>query len=172
MEQKEAIFQRIGDAIKHQIIREELPLNYKLPSEFDLVEQFHVSRTTIQRALRYLENQGIIRREKGRGSFVNIQKAKIAMFNFSGFSDYVAKLGKEVVNKLITQEVIKQDNQSLLKLIRLRGMRDQEGITRLTLDQSLLRLELFPDLETHDFENASLYEALRNDYAVSLSIPI
>ena len=43
----------------------------KLPSERDLAEEYGVSRVTMRQALAELEKDGIIIRERGRGSFVN-----------------------------------------------------------------------------------------------------
>jgi GntR family transcriptional regulator len=42
----------------------------RLPSEPAICQQFGVSRTTVRQALAALESQGLIRREKGRGTFV------------------------------------------------------------------------------------------------------
>lgn len=42
----------------------------RLPSEAELVTQFSVSRMTVNRALRELEQEGLIRRQQGAGSFV------------------------------------------------------------------------------------------------------
>lgn len=42
----------------------------KLPSEPDLAEEFNVSRTTVREALGYLENERLIARRHGIGSFV------------------------------------------------------------------------------------------------------
>lgn len=42
----------------------------RLPSEAELCQQFKVSRMTVNRALRELQQAGLLRREQGRGSFV------------------------------------------------------------------------------------------------------
>src|ERR687895_1118525 len=42
----------------------------RLPSEPAICEGFGVSRTTVRQALAALESAGLIRREKGRGTFV------------------------------------------------------------------------------------------------------
>jgi GntR family transcriptional regulator len=42
----------------------------RLPSEPAICKQFGVSRTTVRQALAALESDGLIRREKGRGTFV------------------------------------------------------------------------------------------------------
>ena len=43
----------------------------QLPSEAQLVERFEVSRPTVARALRDLQNEGLINRRAGSGTFVN-----------------------------------------------------------------------------------------------------
>jgi DNA-binding LacI/PurR family transcriptional regulator len=64
---------------KHEIISQELRAEIaagkygasgQLPSEAQLVERFSVSRPTVARALRDLQNEGLIRRQAGSGTFV------------------------------------------------------------------------------------------------------
>src|SRR5262245_61001266 len=47
----------------------------QLPTEFDLVEQFDVSRPTVSRAMRDLQQQGLIERRPGAGSYVRSKSA-------------------------------------------------------------------------------------------------
>jgi len=42
-----------------------------IPPEIELAERFGISRQTVRRALAEMEEEGIIRREQGRGTFVN-----------------------------------------------------------------------------------------------------
>ncbi|MEM6254270.1 MAG: GntR family transcriptional regulator [Cyanobacteria bacterium P01_D01_bin.156] len=52
----------------------------RLPSEFDLGQIFGVSRTTIRKALSNLIQQGLVRSQRGKGSFVSgRQKISISM---------------------------------------------------------------------------------------------
>ena len=48
----------------------------KLPTEFEMCDQFGVSRTAIREALRMLSARGLVTIEKGRGVFVNQLTAK------------------------------------------------------------------------------------------------
>ncbi len=67
---------------KHRQISEELRTEIatgmygdagRLPSEAQLVERFGVSRPTIGRALQSLQNEGLVERRAGSGSFVRAQ---------------------------------------------------------------------------------------------------
>ena len=42
----------------------------QVPSESDLGEKFHISRTTVRQALGELVNQGLLTRVQGKGTFV------------------------------------------------------------------------------------------------------
>ncbi|HZH62362.1 MAG TPA: GntR family transcriptional regulator [Metabacillus sp.] len=59
------------DQIKEKIRNGELEPGERLPSETDFAKQLHVSRTTLREALRILEEENIITRKHGIGTFVN-----------------------------------------------------------------------------------------------------
>ena len=60
--------QVVSDTLREDILNGKYLL--KLPSEMQLVMRFGVSRTTVQRALRDFEREGLIVKQRGRGSFV------------------------------------------------------------------------------------------------------
>jgi GntR family transcriptional regulator len=57
-------------AIKERIVADEFE-DGRIPSETDLADELGVSRTTIRDALSRLENEGVIFRKQGAGTFVN-----------------------------------------------------------------------------------------------------
>jgi LacI family transcriptional regulator len=61
---------KISRALRAEIASGVFAKTIKLPSEAQLVERFDVSRPTIARALRDLQNDGLIERRAGSGSFV------------------------------------------------------------------------------------------------------
>src|SRR3712207_752721 len=66
----------------------------KLPSEHDLCEAFKVSRTVVRQALNELEMEGLLRRRKGRGSFVMPKKVAESLFqNLTGLYEDVTARG-------------------------------------------------------------------------------
>lgn len=62
---------RIRNDIINRINNGELKKDQRLPAERELAEMFDVSRITVVGALRDLEEQGIIRKVRGSGSYVN-----------------------------------------------------------------------------------------------------
>ncbi len=61
---------QIYESIRARIDSGELRPGAKLPTELQLMQHFAVSRTTVSRALRDLELQGLIRRRRGSGTYV------------------------------------------------------------------------------------------------------
>lgn len=64
------LYERIFQDLLRQIRQGRFAVGEKIPTEAELVRHYGVSRITIRRALSQLENEGLLRRIAGRGSFV------------------------------------------------------------------------------------------------------
>ena len=62
--------QRIGDALRQQIVHGELAPGARLPTQVQLIEQFGVSGVTVQRAINNLTREGFICTRGRNGTFV------------------------------------------------------------------------------------------------------
>lgn len=63
----------IANKLKHEILTGEYKVNDQLPKEYDLAKDYNVSRITIRGALNELEQQGLIYRIQGAGTYVKDQ---------------------------------------------------------------------------------------------------
>jgi diguanylate cyclase (GGDEF)-like protein len=61
---------RIYETLRDRILSRELPAGTKLPSHLDLAAEFGVAPMTLRTVLAQLENEGLVSREQGRGTFV------------------------------------------------------------------------------------------------------
>lgn len=61
---------RVLDALRHRIVSEDLPEGTKLPSHADLATTYGVAPLTMRQVLARLQDEGLVRREQGRGTFV------------------------------------------------------------------------------------------------------
>lgn len=71
-------YQRIRDHLYSQIHSGHLAPGQSLPTEAKLVESLGISRHTVRQALAELENDGVIHRVQGRGTFVTTQQQRQA----------------------------------------------------------------------------------------------
>lgn len=67
-------YQMVKVYIKELIKKESIEYGEKLPSEYELMEKFKVSRHTIRQAFGELSKEGWIYKEQGRGTFSNYRK--------------------------------------------------------------------------------------------------
>ena len=65
------LYLQVIDRLKEDIDKEVYSENEKLPSEFELSKSLGVSRATLREALRLLEEENVIVRRHGVGTFVN-----------------------------------------------------------------------------------------------------
>lgn len=65
-----ALWRQIADRIRQGITDGEFPQGGKLPPEFALAERFGVNRHTVRGAIAALVQEGVLRAEQGRGTFV------------------------------------------------------------------------------------------------------
>lgn len=71
--EKKPLYQEILQDLKQDILSGKYLVEDKLPTELELSEKYQVSRITSKRALVELENEGLIYRLRGKGSFVKGQ---------------------------------------------------------------------------------------------------
>ena len=68
------LYRQLRQLLIDKIESNEWQPGYKLPTEMELCEEFNVSRHTVRQALQFLQNQGLIERFQGRGTFVGRPK--------------------------------------------------------------------------------------------------
>jgi GntR family transcriptional regulator len=67
---KSLLYRDVASKLRERITSGMYPPNSKLPSLYDLVEEFDVSQISVRRALRELAYEGLVYGEQGRGIFV------------------------------------------------------------------------------------------------------
>ena len=84
---------QLANILKNKIEQGEWAPRTPIPSERALEVQYNVSRPTIRQAIDYLERQGFLYREHGRGTFVSPQKLQKGMQELTSFSEDLARRG-------------------------------------------------------------------------------
>lgn len=82
-------YEKVKQAISHQIATGVWRAHDRIPSEAELVAQFGFSRMTINRALRELTDEGLLVRLQGVGTFVAEPKGQSALFEIRSIADEI-----------------------------------------------------------------------------------
>ena len=69
-------YENLHNQLKKLILERSYAAGQKIPTERAICEQFGVSRITVRHALRLLEEQGLVERFQGRGTFVKSMRKK------------------------------------------------------------------------------------------------
>ena len=72
----ETKYQNLINYIQEQISDGQLGPGEKVPSENQLSEQFHISRQTVRKAIGTLEEDGLVQRIRGSGTYVSFDRQK------------------------------------------------------------------------------------------------
>ncbi|WP_113672794.1 GntR family transcriptional regulator [Vallitalea guaymasensis] len=91
MEKIETKYQKIKKDIENKINTGEFRSGEKIPSERKLCELYNISRMTARQAVNELVKEGIVYREKGRGTFVS--SPNFLQRNVKSFTDTLRERG-------------------------------------------------------------------------------
>jgi len=101
-----ALYQQVKDFIAGRIQDGTWRAGDRLPSENELVQQFGISRMTVNRALRELVEQGRIRRTAGVGSFVADDKPQSNLLQIASLAQDIRSRGHDYACEVIAVERI------------------------------------------------------------------
>lgn len=115
----------IIDKIKEEIENGNLKPGEKLPSETELAKKFKVSRSTLREALRSLEQENIITKKHGIGTFIN-QKPLYSngIEELFSVTDLIQRGGHIPGTRLIFSDYVMPNSQEKEKL----NLKDNEKI--------------------------------------------
>lgn len=137
------LYYQLKEVLKQQIRAGHLAPHTAIPSEPELVTQYHVSRATVRQALTELVHEGLLYRQHGRGTFVcepRVQQQTIS--ELTSFSDELRRRGKHPGGMLFISELVR-GSQTVREQLRLT---DEEQVIRLerlrTADEAPIAYEV------------------------------
>lgn len=173
------LYLQIKDYIRLKIESGEFRSNTRLPSERQLASQFDVSRLTVTKALKELEQEELVYTQVGKGTYVApIDKIQQQLNVLSSFTEDMNNKRKEVSSRILQCGIAKLSDKTILSALNLGDSARIFVLERLRLaDGQLIALEkthipydLCPDIEKqYDFSTQSLYKVLRDDYSIQLT---
>lgn len=190
------VYYQLKEDIKQKIANEVWKVGQCIDSERELSENYGVSRMTVRQALGELVKEGLLVREKGKGTFVC--EPKVKQKDMMSFSEIIKKSGRKLQTKVLKFELIEtpeevQDIFEVEKIYEINRLRivDDEVVANEkvyipkdyceNLNETMLKGSLFKILEEvgYKVENSEselkaiiMDDELRNLFQVEEQAPL
>ena len=96
-----ALWRQVADGIERGIADGRFAAGDRLPGETEIAETYRVNRHTVRRALATLAERGLVRAERGSGTYVEAPRLAYPLRSRTRFSEIVGTSGREPRGQLI-----------------------------------------------------------------------
>ena len=128
-------YQRIADSLRRRLLAGQWGSGQRLPTERQLCRQFAASQITVRRALQILEQENLVVRRQGSGTFANsATHRKIPILNtdfFGSIRRHAPRLerrlhrwGWETIDESLTTPLCACPGDAVLKAVRIDHLED------------------------------------------------
>jgi len=114
------LWRRVADELERAIGAGTFKSGAKLPAENDIAARFGVNRHTVRRAIATLAERGLVRAERGSGTFVEAQRLAYPIHKRTRFSEIIGATGRAVSGRLIASAVEAADAE-IAKRLRVKA---------------------------------------------------
>lgn len=145
-----------------------------LPSELELCQVYDVTRGTVRHALEALEREGLISRERGRGTFVTRRRVQLDLTRLCSTTQDMKIRGWTPGTRVLSvqcmlprphvqRELRIPEDRQVWEVYRLRLANDEP----ISLQWAYIPCDLTPGLDEYEL-SGSLYYSLKNGYGIEL----
>lgn len=99
-------YRKVYNVLREKILDKTLPAGEKVPPERVLCDTYGVSRITVRHALRMLQDQGLVERFPGKGTFVRAMREKKMPILDMDYEKHAHNEAPEIERRLLTCENI------------------------------------------------------------------
>jgi GntR family transcriptional regulator/GntR family frlABCD operon transcriptional regulator len=171
-----ARYLQIHALLKKQILTGQIEEGSMLPSENQLSLQHQITRSMVRQALNELEKEGLIRKQKGKGSFVERKDQRLGLLSFRGFSEVIGNTSHLASSRLL-QPLKKEkwgenfffdlnESERNQGCIVIKRLREVDGLP-VMLEQTYLP-DILANFLEKEWENGSLFKTLQVHYQVQV----
>lgn len=172
---KVPLYHQLYEILRGYIIRGDWPPGTMIPPESELCNSYEVSQITARQALDNLVSDGLIYRQRGRGSFVAQPAIETSLTRIISFSEDMRQRGYTPGSRVfysgltgapqgLAQNLQVEPGEELAQIYRLRFA----DVEPLSIEKSSLVHRYCPGVLDGNFEAVSLRETLGNQYAIRL----
>lgn len=140
---KKPIFEKIAEDIRKKVNEGYYVTAQKLPSEYDLADEYNISRLTVRKAINLLINQNVLIKLSGKGTYViKPHEQKKGSSELIGFSEAARFYGDSPSTKIISVEQITTVPEKIAEALETTEMEEIIHVVRLrSLNEKPMTIE-------------------------------
>jgi len=169
------LYYQLATILRENIISGRYSIGDKFPTEADLVKMYSVSRATVRGALQNLKDEGLIRREAGRGTFVSGMPEFTGTLKMDGTLNGLIAMGLATSPRLVDLQEVRVPSQQAevlgmepgtpaIRACRVRYYKDHPYCYII----NTLPIEIGKKLSESDWESGSILQHLQTEHEVQL----
>jgi GntR family transcriptional regulator len=170
------LYQQLYEVLEARIRSGEWKPGDMIPAETELISRYEVSRITVRKVLDMLVTEGLLVRQRGRGSFVSQPKLEHGTTRIVSFTDDMRQRGLTPGTKIIFKGLVPAPRaiaQALSvpegeELARIDRLRLADGVP-MCVEESFLIHRYLPGILRHDLARNSLREIKQASYGIRWS---
>jgi GntR family transcriptional regulator len=169
------LYAQIKEILRARILDGSYQPHQQMPSESEMMASFNVSRITVRQALNDLQNEGLIFRIHGKGTFVAKPKAFQDLGKLQGFGEAMRQMGYETFARVVSMRTVLpsaqvQERLQLTKRAKVTELQRLRFLNRepISLDITYLPVAIGARLAKEDLASRDVFVILENDYGMSL----
>jgi GntR family transcriptional regulator len=170
------IYLQIAAAIKHLLQTGAIPAGSALPPEQILAKRFGVSRMTMRQANDVLEREGLIERQRGRGTFAVQNRLVKQEQETRSFSEEIRRRGGVPSSRLLSFKTTEASSALAVEfgitpgdpVYLIERVRLADGVP-MALESVQITAHRCPNLERFNIVDYSLYQIFEEHYGIELA---
>lgn len=118
---QEAKFKRVAAVLKQRVEDGIYGTKQKLPSEYDLADEFKVSRLTVRKAIESLIEAQILVKSRGKGTYVmDTPKVESGRLGLQGFTEASEAYGKKSHTEVLLFKKVLHPSDEVLQALQMK----------------------------------------------------
>jgi len=168
-------YYQLKEILEQRINAGEFQPGDQFPTDDELCSEYNLSRGTVRRAIEILVDEGRLRREQGRGTYVTLPQLSPVFFRLADFGEDMRQRGLQPETRLLhlktfpaTEEIAAslqiQPGEEVIEIARLR-LADGKPMA---IETRYLARAICPELLDEDLEHQSIHSLLIDKFNIPL----
>ena len=168
-------YQQLYEILRGKIVHGDWKPGDMMPPESELIEQYQVSRNTVRQVLDLLVQEGLIYRQRGRGTFIAHPTLEQTMLRIISFTEDMQQRNFDPSTEVLSSKIMTapieiagklqvDEGEEVAVIERLR-LADGEPMS---IEKSFLIHRYCPNILRNDYAHNPLRQVLERDYRIRL----